>query len=71
MWDADFLLEDDGSLCLLTPRNESARRWLCANTSEERTWFGHSVVVEPRFLTAQVAAIRAAVSRFWFGTSKW
>lgn len=48
---ADVYLASGGmSLALVTPVTAEARAWIEENVSDERTWFGHALVCEHRYL---------------------
>jgi len=43
----DINVENHGSLMLFRPATETGREWLETNTDGQ--WFGHALVVEPRY----------------------
>jgi hypothetical protein len=57
--EADVVVEDHGSICLVRHRSAAGRAWLDANVSEEATWFGGALAVEPRYLFNLVEGMRA------------
>jgi hypothetical protein len=57
MSNADFVLQNHGSLCLLCPMTEAASDHLEASTSEDAMWFAGGLVVEPRYVGDPVAAL--------------
>lgn len=46
----DFLLVDNGSVVLLTPLSKAAKQWIEENISDDSTWFGRSLAIEPRYV---------------------
>ncbi len=46
----DATVESHGSICLVTPLTKECRTWLRDNVQDDATWYGCSLVVEPRFL---------------------
>ena len=59
MNEADFRIENHGSIFLFDPQNTSAENHLRDNVSEEAQWFGGALVVEPRYVIDLVAALEA------------
>lgn len=59
--DTDFDFANHGSICILTPLNENAFRWLEAHVVNEETqfWGKSGIVVEPRYVSNLVAGIFA------------
>lgn len=46
----DFTFSHDGgSIALLTPNTDAARKWLHANVGEESQYLGISLAIEPRY----------------------
>jgi len=58
MNEADFRIENHGSIFLLDPRNTTAETYLRDNVSEEALWFGGALVVEPRYAADLVQALQ-------------
>lgn len=56
----DFTFVKAGSLWLLRPNTESARRWVRDNVQESAMYWGRSIVVEPRYGGDLAAGIAAA-----------
>ena len=59
MNEADFRIENHGSIFLLDPRNATAEAYLGDHVSEEALWFGGAVVVEPRYAGDLIQALQA------------
>ena len=38
-----------GSLVMIKPLTDAAREWIAQNVSDEQTWFGDRLAVEPRY----------------------
>ena len=53
----DFLFADHGSVTLLTPITAGARAWIIEHVSQDVTYFGRSVVIEPRYVDDILAGI--------------
>jgi len=47
---ADVAIENHGTILLFTPESDAAAQWLEEHT--EGTWWGRSLVVEPRYAPA-------------------
>ena len=45
----DFVFENHGTLYLVRPQNEAARRHLQDNVQEDAQWWGDALVVEHRY----------------------
>lgn len=56
---ADFRIENHGSIFLFDPLNTAAEEHLRENVSEQAQWFGGSLVVEPRYIADLAAALQA------------
>lgn len=54
-----FYIENHGSIVLVRPLTADVDAWLHENTSEEAQWFGHALVVEPRYLEGLVEGLVA------------
>lgn len=52
--EADFTVEDHGSIFLVQPLSDRALAWLEENLRGETQWFGRALAVEPRYLNALV-----------------
>lgn len=52
----DILLTNEGSIFLFRPCSAEARAWLEDNTDGQ--WFGHALVVEPRYVIDLVAGLQ-------------
>ena len=59
MNEADFRIENHGSIFLFDPQNTSAENHLRDNVSEEAQWFGGALVVEPRYVIDLAIALEA------------
>lgn len=46
----DFLVNDQGTIFLLTPVTEAATDWANEHLPEDAMHFGHAIVVEHRFI---------------------
>jgi hypothetical protein len=53
----DFTIRDEGSILLLTPHTEPARKWIDEHLPEDRLTFAGAVVVEHRYIRDIVAGI--------------
>lgn len=53
----DFVFNNHGSVCLLTPMTDEAKRWVIDHLPEDRTYFGASVAIEPRCANAILEGI--------------
>jgi hypothetical protein len=58
----DFIIRDEGSILLLTPRTELARNWIEEHIGSENGYqpFYPTVVIEPRYVIAVLQGIRVA-----------
>ncbi len=56
--DADFLVNHQGIIAILTPRSEAAQDWLETNLSGRVSWQGDGVVVEHRYLADLLEGIQ-------------
>ena len=54
----DFRCENHGSVILLSPVTQSAQSWIEENLPSDAQWFGHRVVVEPRYIWAILEGIQ-------------
>jgi len=59
MNEADFRIENHGSIFLFDPQNTTAEAHLRDNVSEEAMWFGGALVVEPRYVIDLARALEA------------
>ena len=50
-----FTVTDHGSVVLVEPLTSDCRNWLSLHT--DGMWFGHALVVEPRYLADLVSAM--------------
>ncbi len=46
---ADFLVDDQGTLVLLTPQTDAAREWVFQNLPTDAQRFGEAIVIEHRY----------------------
>lgn len=46
----DILITNHHSIILMQPLTDAARQWIERYVDPEARWFGHSLVVEPRYL---------------------
>ncbi len=53
----DYMVENHGSVFLIRPRNEHARKHLKDNTGVETVWFCGALACEPRYVPELVAAL--------------
>ena len=53
----DFTWRGGGSIFMLIPNTPSAEAWLDENTSDDSTWFGGGLAIEPRCAPAISVAI--------------
>jgi hypothetical protein len=56
--EADFEVENQGSIFLLRPNTPAAEQWLDDNISDDRQSFGKAVVVEHRYIADIVQGIQ-------------
>ena len=54
---ADYTVENHGSIVLIRPTTDSARTWLVDHTDGQ--WFGGALAVEPRFVADLVEGLQA------------
>jgi hypothetical protein len=54
--DASF--EDHGSVWLVRPLTDEAKRWLADNIGEDAQWFGDALAVEPRFVQGVIEGMQ-------------
>lgn len=54
---ADFILEDHGSIAVLTPVSDEAEDWVLAYLPEDAQQWGRGVVIEPRYLPPIIEGI--------------
>jgi hypothetical protein len=54
----DFRSENHGSVFLVSAVTQSAQSWIEENLPSDAQWFGHSVVVEHRFIWANLEGIQ-------------
>jgi hypothetical protein len=57
--EADFTIEYYGAVFLVRCHTDSARQALVALNELNAPWFGHALVVEPRFIGLLVSSLRA------------
>lgn len=50
----DYTVENHGSVLLVRSQNTAAEQHLQAHVSDDSQWFGHALVVEPRYARALV-----------------
>jgi len=55
--EADFRIQNYGSIFLFDPQNATAEEHLRENVEEEALWFCGALVVEPRYASALAAAL--------------
>ena len=58
MNEADFRIENYGSIFLFDPQNTTAEEHLRENVSEEAQWFCGALVVEPRYAAGLAQALQ-------------
>lgn len=56
---ADVTVLDHGSLAGVWPLSERAKDWIAENVSDDASWFGRQLVVEPRYLEDLLAGMVA------------
>ena len=59
MNEADFRIENHGSIFLFDPQNTTAEDHLRDKVSEQAHWFGGALVVEPRYVIDLAIALEA------------
>ena len=57
--EADYEIQNHGSIFLFDPQNTAAEKHLHENVSDEALWFGGALVVEPRYAADLAAALKA------------
>lgn len=57
---AGFVATREGGFAMLTPLTPAAEAWLHANSTEEATWAGDTLVIELRYFAGLADAIIAA-----------
>ena len=57
--DRDFEIENHGSVYLLRPITIAASQWLSDNVPDAQ-YFGHAIVVEPRYVATLIAGLHEA-----------
>lgn len=55
----DFVVQNEGTIFLLTPLSSAANEWVSEHLPEDAMWFGSSVVVEHRYIAPIVAGIQS------------
>ena len=55
--EADFAVQNEGSIVLVRPLNESAREHVEGNVQADAQWFGGALVVEHRFAADLLQAL--------------
>lgn len=53
-------LENHGSLFLFRPMDMEAEEWCDDNISDDRTAFGHSIVIEPRYVNGVIDGFKSS-----------
>ena len=58
----DFIIRDEGSILLLTPRTELARNWIDEHIGRDNGFqpYYPTIVIEPRYVIAILEGIRVA-----------
>jgi hypothetical protein len=58
----DFIIRDEGSILLLTPRTELARNWIDEHIGRDNGFqpYYPTIVIEPRYVIAILERIRVA-----------
>ena len=54
----DVRIEHHGSLFLMRLQTRAASQWVQENVSQDATWFGEALVVEPRYVGDLVDAMK-------------
>lgn len=58
--DLDLQVENHGSIVLLRPLTDAAKRWIDESINPEGwQWFGHALAVEPRYVGAILEGMQA------------
>jgi hypothetical protein len=57
--EVDFLVQNEGTIFLLTPLSSAANEWVSEHLPEDAMRFGGSIVVEHRFISPIVAGIQS------------
>lgn len=58
--DAGFTFSNHGSVCLCEPDTDEAYLHLAENVAADAQWWGHPLVVEPRYVNSLAASLVAA-----------
>ena len=53
----EFTVADHGSIVLITPTTDECRIFLEDHVDEEAQWFGHALVVEPRYVGSLIEGL--------------
>jgi hypothetical protein len=53
-------LQDHGSIWLAQPLDQDARAWICHSAPETAQYFGHALVIEPRYVSGFADAAQEA-----------
>jgi hypothetical protein len=56
---ADFTVQNEGSIFLLRPHTQSANDWIGEHIPDDAQFFGNAVVVEHRYIADIVAGIQS------------
>lgn len=61
MKDADFLVQDHGSICILSPQTDGAMDWVEDNIEQDNDYqpYWPAVVIEPRYMSDILDGITA------------
>lgn len=60
MTNADFVVENHGSILLLGPQNDTAKQWVNDNIGTDETqMFAGKIVVEPRYIDDIIVGIES------------
>ena len=54
---SDFLIRDEGTICLLYPQSADADSWINQNISGDATWFGSGLVIAHRYVESILRGI--------------
>lgn len=53
----DFVMQDEGSLCLFRPQNQNAKDWLLATAPEDAQFFGDAIACQHQYVSDMISVI--------------
>lgn len=55
---ADFIVENHGTICLLIPQTEAAKEWIAEHIPTDSMRWNGAIVIEHRFIANVVTGIK-------------